>query len=77
MQRAINALIEVKLYKQFGTLEEVREAVEKQTAKKPIEDRHNGIRHTEVYRCPSCNGSFSGRGFAKFCFHCGQKINWE
>ena len=77
MQRAINALIEVKLYKKFGTLEEVREAVEKQTAKKPIEDRHHGIRYTEVYRCPSCNGSFSGKGFAKYCFHCGKKIDWS
>lgn len=65
-----------KGYKQLGTLEEVREAVEKQKKKKPIEDRHHGIRYTEVYRCPSCNGSFSGRGFAKYCFHCGQAIDW-
>lgn len=63
-------------YEKIGTLEEVREAVEKQKKKKPIEDSHHGIRHTEVYRCPSCNGIFSGRGFAKYCFHCGQAIDW-
>lgn len=64
-------------YKKLGTLEEVLDAVEKQKKKKPIEDRHHGIRYTEVYRCPSCNGSFSGRGFAKYCFHCGQAIDWS
>lgn len=63
-------------YQQLGTLEEVLDAVEKQKKKKPIEDSHHGIRHTEVYRCPSCNGIFSGRGFAKYCFHCGQAIDW-
>lgn len=74
---AISAMQELQEYKQLGTLEEVREAVEKQKKKKPIEDRHHGIRYTEVYRCPSCNGSFSGRGFAKYCFHCGQAIEWS
>ena len=64
-------------YKQLGDLEEVREAVEKQKKKKPIEDRHHGIRYTEVYRCHSCNESFSGRGFAKYCYHCGQAIEWN
>ena len=71
-------IIDTELYKyqQIGTLEEVREAVEKQKKKKPIEDRHHGIRYTEVYRCHSCNESFSGRGFAKYCYHCGQAIDW-
>lgn len=73
----IKAYEELMSYRQIGTLYEVREAVEKQKSKKPIEDRHHGIRYTEVYRCPSCNGSFSGRGFAKYCFHCGQAIDWS
>lgn len=77
LKTAISAIQELNEYKQLGTPEEVREAVEKQTAKKPIEDRHHGIRYTEVYRCPSCNGSFSGKGFAKYCFHCGKKIDWS
>lgn len=72
----IYALIELNAYKQLRTLKEVRDAVEKQKKKKPIEDSHHEIRHTEVYRCPSCNGIFSGRGFAKYCFHCGQAIDW-
>lgn len=74
--RAIQALKEDQEYKQLGTLEGVRDAMEKQKKKKTIEDRHHEIRYTEVYRCPSCNGSFSGRGFAKYCFHCGQAIDW-
>lgn len=73
----IHAMQELREYKQLGTLEEVRDAVEKQKKKKPIEDSHHGIIHTEVYRCPSCNGIFSGRGFAKYCFHCGQAIDWS
>ena len=77
IESALSAMEELEQYKQLGTLEEVREAVEKQKKKKPIEDRHHGIRYTEVYRCPSCNGSFSGRGFAKYCFHCGQRLSWE
>lgn len=72
----IHAMQELREYKQLGTLEEARYAVGKQKKKKPIEDSHHGIRYTEVYRCPSCNGIFSGRGFAKYCFHCGQAIDW-
>lgn len=68
---------ELEEYREIGTLDEVREAVEKQKAKKPIEDRDHGIRYTEVYRCPSCNGSFLGKGFVKYCFHCGKKIDWS
>lgn len=77
LRKTISSMQELKEYKQLGTLEEVREAVEKQKAKKPIEDRDHGIRYTEVYRCPSCNGSFLGKGFVKYCFHCGKKIDWS
>ena len=70
MQRAINALIEVKLYKQFGTLEEVREAVEKQTAKEPRATNR-------CYVCPHCGLVTSLRAKRNYCDACGQKILWK
>lgn len=77
LDTAINAMQELQQYREIGTLDEYREAREKQKAKKPIEDRHDNIRYTEVYRCPVCNNSFSGRGYAKYCYHCGQKLDWR
>lgn len=74
---AIYSMQELQRYKQIGTVKECREAREKQKAKKPIEDRHDNIRYTEVYRCPVCSNSFSGRGYAKYCYHCGQKLDWR
>lgn len=64
-------------YKQFGTLEEVREAVEKQKAKKPNNVGTEGYRYTDTYRCPTCGGNFSGTGIANYCYHCGQRLDWE
>jgi len=77
LDAAIIAMQELLQYREIGTLDEYREAREKQKAKKPIEDRHDNIRYTEVYRCPVCNNSFSGRGYAKYCYHCGQKLDWR
>lgn len=64
-------------YKQLGTLEEVREVVEKQKAKKPKNVNTEGYRYTDTYRCPACGGNFSGTGIADYCYHCGQHIDWS
>lgn len=64
-------------YKQLGTLVEVREAMEKQRAKKPNNVGAEGYRYTDTYRCPTCGGNFSGTGMANYCYHCGQKLDWE
>lgn len=64
-------------FQQIGTLEEVREAVEKQKQKKPKNIGAEGYRYTDTYRCPNCGGNFSGTGIADYCYHCGQKILWE
>lgn len=77
LDMAINALEEIQQYLAIGTVDECWEAWEKQRAKKPVEDRHHGIRYTEIYRCSVCGNSFSGRGFAKYCYHCGQAIDWS
>lgn len=71
---ATKALKEVQQYRAIGTLEECREAVEKQTAKNPI----NNDRRT----CPSCgtyNEVIKKRRNTVvcdtvYCWHCGQAI---
>ena len=67
----------LKQYKQFGTLEEVREAMEKQKVKKPKNVNAEGYRYTDTYRCPTCGGNFSGTGIADYCYHCVQRLSWE
>ena len=63
-------------YEEIGTIEECREAVEKQKAKKPKKTESEGYRYTDTYRCPNCGGNFSGTGIANYCYHCGQKLDW-
>lgn len=59
-----------------GTVEECREAVEKQKLKKPVKDKYN---HN---CCPNCGWIVSGEGgygeeFCPHCENCGQAIRWE
>ena len=68
---AIKALEEVQQYREIGTVEECRAAVEKQTAKKPNYDDY----HRAGYRCPDCN-NVNPWGY-KHCKHCGQKLDWS
>lgn len=63
-------------YKQLGTLEEVREAVEKQKKKKPKGDLHS-VPH---YRCPNCNSTvklYQNSKKDEICKWCGQRIEWS
>ena len=64
-------------YKNIGTVEECREAVEKQKAKKPKKVSNSGIRYTDEYVCPNCEKHFTGTGIADYCYHCGQAIMWD
>lgn len=75
---AISAMEELMEYKNIGTLEEVREAVEKNTAKKPKQYRGK-------YHCPRCTrivskGSYDKRGTlvrrAYSCKYCFQRLDW-
>lgn len=62
-------------YKQLGTPEEIREAVEKQKAKKPKGDLHS-VPH---YRCPNCNNTvklYQNSVKDEICRWCGQVIDW-
>jgi hypothetical protein len=79
---AIKALEEVQQYRQIGTVEECREAVEKQTAKKPtlidykkyanFVDNAHFLR--DAYWCPNCKQVVRS---GSFCDGCGQKLDWS
>ena len=87
LDMAIAALKEIQQYREIGTVEEFREAVEKQKAKKPdiytdtrnMVDLHGNV-YTEqanVYLCPTCE-SFIGyveNNIFRYCPVCGQAID--
>lgn len=78
LQYAISALKEIQQYREIGTVEECREAVEKQTPKKCVEDSCPDHTH---YKCPSCgkiqktkyNDSTFGC-ILNNCSNCGQAL---
>lgn len=63
-------LEELQKYKQIGTLEEVREAMEKQRAKKPCASNR-------CYVCPHCGLVASLKIKHNYCDACGQHIDWS
>ena len=73
---AIKALEEIQQYRKIGTVEECREAVEKQKPKKPeVTDRD-----FDYYKCPVCGEyiwATDNLNDHKYCLNCGQVINWE
>lgn len=79
---AIQALEEVQQYRQIGTVEECREAVEKQTAKKPTlidyKKYTNFVDNADflqdAYWCPNCKRVVRS---GSFCRDCGQKLGWS
>lgn len=73
---AISALKELQQYREIGTVEECREAVEKQKPKRPIKDKW---KHD---CCPSCGWFVSeetgwGDRYNPHCENCGQAIQWD
>ena len=73
---AISVLKEIQQYRKIGTVEECREAVEKQKPKKPKElDTEY-----EYFICGNCGGAIACTDdfkSHKYCLNCGQAINWE
>ena len=70
----VQSIREVQQYRKIGTVEECREAVEKQKLKKPVKDKYN---HN---CCPNCGWIVSGEGgygeeFCPHCENCGQAID--
>mgnify|MGYP001854761296 CR=1 FL=1 len=82
LQYCITALREIQQYRAIGTVEECREAVEKQKPKKPIpinyQDYADKIDNAEFfegsYFCPNC-GTVLRSG--SYCNRCGQKLGWN
>ena len=77
---AITALKEIQQYREIGTVEECRKAVEKQKTKKCVIDSCPDHTH---YECPSCGKiqlSIYKKGFprlgriTKYCDNCGQAL---
>ena len=73
---AKNALEEIQQYHQIGTVEECREAVEKQKAKRP--DGGRDIEGNDYLICPNCCAIVvDGEWVANFCPDCGQRLDWR
>lgn len=64
-------------YKAIGTVEECREAREKQT---PKEVRYIGMNQsigTKIGSCPMCDGRPLRKCDFEYCPDCGQKLDWS
>ena len=80
LQYCITALKEIQRYREIGTVEECREAVEKRKAKKCVIDSCPDHTH---YKCPSCGKIHLSRykhgcpnlgRIPRFCENCGQAL---
>ena len=66
---------ELDAYKELGTLEEVREAVERQKEKKVTDMRGND--KLKFCTCPSCGRRITNVEGGNYCQNCGQKLDWS
>ena len=53
------------------------QALEKQIPKKPIKSENQVVRYVNTYYCPICELGITGTNIAKWCYHCGQAIDWS
>lgn len=76
-------LKELKQYHSIGTVEELRQAAEKQSPKKPIMKPFYKDINEEYLCCPTCGDILTDRipsenkYFYFHCLNCGQKFLWE
>lgn len=72
---AISALKEIQQYREIGTVEECREAMEKQIPRKPRDVEYD---HS-YFVCGNCGTAiYTSDEFEahRYCLNCGQAINW-
>ena len=53
------------------------QALEKQIPMKPVKSEKQEVRYVNTYYCPICNLGITGTNIAKWCYHCGQKLDWS
>ena len=53
------------------------EALETQIPKKPAKSENQVVRYVNTYYCPTCELGITGTNIAKWCYHCGQKLDWS
>ena len=80
-ETAIEALQEIQQYRAIGTVEECREARERQRGKKPIilseqsEESEGKLYIAKYFKCPTCgNTSTYFGGLPNNCHNCGQSL---
>ncbi len=81
----VKILEEVQQYQALGTVEELREAREKQRAKKILKQKCDGCDKDcvgcddYVNRCPTCKESLDDDYMTEYayCPNCGQAIDWS
>ncbi len=69
---------EVKQYRAIGTPEECRAAMERQNPRAAITEKEDT--ETTRYICPTCGmymGWSTGTFPARYCWKCGQKLDWS
>ncbi len=67
----LHTLLEYSEYAKLGSVKELREAMEKQRAKKPILNKT-----VNIYFCPICERRVN-YAHSMFCSGCGQAIDWR
>ena len=79
----LHTLLEYTEYKKIGTVEECREARERQRGKKP-NITTGKTEEDKLACCPICEGNldwtyngFWRKGNPKYCSNCGQSIDWS
>lgn len=75
---AIEALEEVEQYRALGTVEELKEAKEKQIPKKPQEGDDTDLWRSGIYSCSICGFVVGFEDYKdNYCGKCGQAIDWS
>lgn len=64
-------------YHEIGTIDECREARERQRAKKIIVSHNGAVEDRGKAFCPNCGMDIHGVGMIGACFRCGQRLKWN
>ena len=81
LQYCITALREIQQCREIGTVEECREAMEKQAAERINYETNavfnNGFGYYRIGKCPICNSCYNSNDEIKYCSKCGKKLDWS